>query len=115
MAGTWEQFADGVLGLAGDYVRSGGVSIAVKTNFGPEIKLASSSIAPSGAPGGGGGDGGGGVLDLLGVRAAVVVRDRSGKRIAGYGDYPATEPLRVVGLVVVVALIGVVFVRGLTR
>lgn len=113
MAGTWEQFADGVLDLAGDYVRSGGVSIAVKTNYGPEVKLASSSIAPSGAPGGGGG--GGGVLDLLGVRAAVVVRDRDGKRLASYGDYPPTEPLRVLGLVVVVALLGVVLVRGVMR
>lgn len=115
MAGeALQRFADEVLGIADDYVRSGGVRINVKTNLGPEFTVATSSITSGGGAtgSGGGGSSSDGLLGLLGVRAAVIVRDRSGHRLATYGEVPATQPWRVAALVGVVALVTVLIVRG---
>lgn len=89
--------------LAGDIVRSGGVRVYVKTNLGPEVAVTGTGNAQRG------------LLDLLGLKAAVVVRDRDGRRIAGYGDPPATDPFRVALLVTVAGALGFVLLRGVLK
>lgn len=87
-----------VSGIAADYVRTGGVRVSVKTNLGPEIPVYSGS--------------GGSGSNLLGIKAGVIVRNRDGGVIATYGDPPATDPIRVAMLVLVVTLLGIALVRG---
>jgi len=112
---AWQEFADELVGIAGDYVRSGGIQVAVKTNLGPEFTVATSSMRSGGGSGQGGGSGGGGLLSLLGVRASVVVRDKSGNRIATYGEYPQTSYIRAAVAAGLVAVVAGVFVRGLMK
>lgn len=103
--------ASDVVDIAGDYLRSG-VRVSVKTNYGPELPIFSGS-AEGGSGSSGGGRGGFGLGKLIGFKAAVIVRNRDGHVIATYGGTPpATEPVRLVGLLVVLGAIGFVLVRG---
>ena len=70
-----------LLNIARESVTSGGVRVYVKTNYGPEVPL-TGGTGPN-------------LASILGIKAAVVVRDKRGNRIAGYGDYPATDVLKV--------------------
>jgi hypothetical protein len=100
----------GVLDIAGDYVRSG-IRVSVKTNLGPEIPIYSGGL--QGADGSG--SGGGGLGGLLGIKAAVVVRDASGNTISTIGQVPATDPVRAILAALVLAGLVFVIYRGVTR
>lgn len=108
----WRGLLDGLLGVAGEYV-SQGVRISVKTNFGPEISLGRASFGDGATsdPGGGGFSLGA----LIGVKAAVIVRDADGREIATYGEPPPTDPVRVVVGLVILAGVVYLLVRGATR
>ena len=93
--------AEELIGIAGDYVRGGGVRVSVKTNFGPELPVYDS-----------GGAAGGGIAGVLGFKAGVIVRSKDGAVLATYGDPPPTEPLKVVALLALLALLGFVLIRG---
>lgn len=84
--------------LAGELLESGGVQVWVKTNLGPPWRVS-------------GGEGGG-LAELLGLKAAVLVTDRSGRRLASYGTPPPTEPLKVALLVAVAGALGFLLLRG---
>jgi len=119
MAGeAFQRFADELLGVADDYVKSGGIRVGIKTNLGPEITVATSSVVSSGGSQGSGSAGSSrseGLLGLLGVRAAVIVRDRKGNRLATYGDVPDTEMWRVAVFVGAAALLTFLMMRGILK
>ena len=96
-------FLDDLRGLATEYVQSGGVQVFVKTNYGPEIPVYTGADK-SGQPG---------IGDLLGVKAQVIVKKKSGKVVQTYGEPAPTEPLKVTAVLAVVAVLGIVIVRGL--
>lgn len=103
---------DDILGIARSYVAGGGVRVSVKTNFGPELSVYAGELSR----GASGGQGGGFSLSrLVGLKAAVIVRDGRGATIATYGDYPATEPLRAVLALLALGALGFVLVRGVLK
>jgi hypothetical protein len=107
----WRGLLDGLLGVASDYVGDG-VSIGVKTNYGPEIPVATAALGSSSTSTGGESGGGGLLATLFGVKAAVIVRNQSGEVISTFGEVPKTDPVRAV--LVGLAIAGVIYlaVRG---
>ena len=99
--GYFGSLAADLLGLAREAVTRGGVRVYVKTNLGPEFPVS--------------GGGGGGLGDLLGLKAGVVVRDKAGAKLASYGGYPATDPMRAAVLWGSVALVAFLLVRGVLK
>ena len=106
-----EALLSSVLGFARDYAGEN-LSIAIKTNLGPEFTVASANILGSGG-GLGGSDGIKGQGGLLGLKAAVIVRDSHGRSVAHFGDAPPTEYWRLILLIVAGALVLGLAVRGL--
>jgi hypothetical protein len=92
---------DSLLELAGTYASSGAITAELKTNLGPAVTIYA-----------GGEDTG--LLDALGIKAAVVVR-RDGKVIASTGDPPATEPLVAVALAVALAIAAALLVMAVRK
>ena len=86
--------------IAGAALRSG-VRVSVKTNLGPEFQVASRDQ--------------GGVLRALGIKAAVIVRDRQGSVIVAHGEVPPTNWIRAGTLLAAAALAGFLLVRGLVK
>lgn len=109
----WQGLLSGVLDLAGEYV-SKGVRISIKTNFGPELPVATAALGNSGGAGGGGSRGAG-IAGLLGFKAAVIVRDAQGETIATYGDPPKTEVWRALLAVAVVGGLAFLVIRGAVK
>lgn len=104
---------DDVLDIARSYVAGGGIQVAVKTNFGPELPVYTGELRRGSQ---GTGQGGGFSLSrLVGLKAAVVVRDGRGATLATYGEYPRTEPLRAVLALAALAGLGFILIRGITR
>jgi hypothetical protein len=87
--------------LASDVLQSGGVQVAIKTNLGPEFRV--------------GEGGGGGLARALGIKAAVIVRDRNGRQLFTHGEPPATNWLLAGALGSVLVLLGFLLVRGLVK
>ncbi len=85
--------------FAGDAFGSGAVQVAVKTNLGPELPIGQGS----------------GLADALGIKAAVIVRDRQGRVVYTHGTPPETNPVLVGVLGAAVALAGFLLVRGLVK
>lgn len=106
----WRGVLDGLLGLASDYVSSS-VRISVKTNYGPELPVARAALGDGGGSGSGAG-GGAGVTGLLGLKAAVIVRNAQGDVIATYGEVPKTEVWRAVLAAALALGLVVLIVRG---
>lgn len=97
---TWLQDTLGEVGeLAGQALR-GGLKVSVKTNLGPELAVSGQ---------------GRGLAEALGIKAAVIVRDRDGRQLVTYGTPPATEPLRVALLAIIAGALGWLFIRGVLR
>ena len=96
-------FLDELTEIAGEYVRQGGVLAFVKTNLGPEIPIYSGT--PTGERG---------LLDALGIQAALIIRNRDGRVLASYGDPPATNPFLVTAFAIgatVAVLVAVKVIR----
>ena len=91
---------DVVLELAGAYASSGAITAELKTNLGPAV-----TIYAGGGPG---------LLDRLGIKAAVVVK-RDGVPIASTGDPPETEPLTAAALVAAVLIVAALLVVGVRK
>ena len=49
MAGEFSTFLDEALSLADDYVKSGGIRVSLKTNYGPEFTVGTSSLVSDGS------------------------------------------------------------------
>ncbi len=107
---------NGALGIANQYVQQG-ITVSVKTNYGPPIQVYQGAADGSsgGSSGGSGGGGGGVVSKLIGLKAAIIVQDASGNVLATYGTPPATDPVRVAVLLALVAGLGYIIIRGLRR
>lgn len=85
--------------IAGQALTGGGVRVAVKTNLGPEFEVGE----------------GAGLTRALGIRAAVIVRDRRGRLLFTHGDPPPTNPLLVAVLAAAIALLAFTLLRGLVK
>jgi hypothetical protein len=109
-ADYWQGLLGDVMDIAGDYVKSG-VRVSIKTNLGPEIPVFTGSMDGSTGSSGGGFS----VSKLLGLKAAVVVRDAKGGVIANLGSPPATEPLKAIVAALLIAGLVVLIVRGVVR
>jgi hypothetical protein len=72
---------------AGGAYASGGLQLQVKTNYGPAVTLYNEAGAPSMT--------GSAVRSLLGLDGGVRILDASGNVVAQFGDWPATDPVRV--------------------
>lgn len=104
------ELVDTVFNLARGYVRGAGVVVSVKTNYGPELALFRAALARSSE---GQGEGsGGGLGSLVGLKAAVIVRDGHGATLATYGDPPATEPLRALAAALLAGGVIFLILRG---
>lgn len=93
------------VGEIGYQAQTGGLQISVKTNLGPEIKLSGTSQKGGTA----------GLAQWLGVKSALIVRDRQGKPIFVHGEIPKTNPLLAAGLLAGVSYLGYLAWRGATR
>jgi hypothetical protein len=98
--------------LAGDAV-GGALRVSVKTNYGPEFEVAQVSLGGSGAQSPSSSTGG--ISGILGVKAAVIVRDAQGRVVANFGDPPPTDPVRVALALGAAVLVLVLIGRGLRR
>ena len=83
----------------------GRLDVSIKTNYGPEISIPTSS---NGQPPGL-------ITQLIGFRGGIIIRNSRGEVIETIGDPAPTEPLRVAALLVVVGLAGFAFVRGVIK
>lgn len=97
-------FLDDVKEVLTDYVKGGNVQAFVKTNYGPEIPIYTGSDGQAS---------GGGVGDIIGLKAQIIIRDKSGKVISTYGEPAPTEPLKVAMLGMVVGTLAWVLWRAI--
>lgn len=107
-----QRLLDDVLGFARDFAGAR-VSINVKTNLGPELAVGEATLGPSSSNSGSGAPGG--FAGLLGLKAAVILRDANGRAVASFGDPPATDVARVAILGALALVLLFVIVRGLRR
>lgn len=108
MAGA-SQLVDGLLGLAGDYLR-GGLRVSVKTNYTPEIPVAGVALERGGSSSSSAGRS---LLgELLGVKAAVIVRNAQGAVVTTIGEPPATSAWRAALALGLLAGVCFLLVRG---
>ena len=96
-------------GTAEGYL-SGGVTVAVKTNYSPQLTVYSGAAGGSGGAGGGGSGGlGQAVSNLVGMQVGVQVRDaHTGHLIASYGPNGGDPPTDWVRVAVLLAVLGAV-------
>ena len=103
------------LGIAEGYV-AGGISVSVKTNYGPEIPIYSGAMSGGASTGAGGTPSSPSLLStLLGLKAAVIVRDATGRTLTTFGTPPATDPVRVGVALGIVALVALIMFRGVLK
>lgn len=81
---------DDLMGFANQAIASEGVQIWVKTDFGPSVKVYDSDDPPSDEP--------------SIIKYGVEVRDRSGAKITGYGEMPETNPIKFIGVILLMGL-----------
>lgn len=91
------QLVDLGTAYAGDNVRA-----YIKTNLGPPIPIYT----------GASGDGGG-LLDLLGIKAGLIVTDGQGRTLATYGEPAETDPVRAAVLLLALGVSVFVLSRGI--
>lgn len=99
------QDLQGLLGVAGGYLE-GGIRVEVKTNYTPAISVYTGGNGSSSSTGGSSGAGGGLFSRLVGLEAGVRVLGADGRELASYGDWPATDWVRVAIALGVIGLLG---------
>lgn len=98
-------------GLAGSYL-TGGVTVQVKSNYTPAITVYTGSAGGSSGSGGAGAPSSGNLFSrLVGLKAGVEVLDSSGNVVASYGDWPATDWVRVAIALATIGLLGIGLVK----
>lgn len=91
-----------VLGRAAlNEARDLGLTVSVKTDVTPEVTVFDANAPIATGPGF--------------LQAGIVVRDRTGKVIASYGDYPPINWFKVAALGLALAALGLVLVRGVVK
>lgn len=83
--------------------QTGGLQVSVKTNLGPEFDIWDGRA------------GGGSLAQALGIRGAIIVRDRNGTPIFVHGEVPKTNLLLAGALLAGVSYLGYLVWRGATR
>ena len=83
--------------------QTGGLQVSVKTNLGPEFKVWDGNPQ------------GGGLARALGIRGAIIVRDRDGKPIMIHGDVPKTNWLLTAAIAGGASYLAYLAWRGITR
>lgn len=98
-------------GLAGSYL-TGGVRVEVKSNYTPAVTVYTGSAGGSSGSGSGSSSSSGNLFSrLVGLQAGVRVLDSSGNVVASYGDWPATDWVRVAIMLGMIGLLGIGFVK----
>lgn len=97
-------------GLAGSYL-TGGVTVQVKSNYTPAITVYTGSAGSSGSGGSSGPSSGNLFSRLIGLKAGVEVLDSSGNMVASYGDWPATDWVRVAIALAAIGLLGIGLIK----
>lgn len=97
-------------GLAGSYL-TGGVRVEVKSNYTPAITVYTGSAGGSSSGGSNSSSSGSLFSRLVGLEAGVRVLDSSGNTVASYGDWPATDWVRVAIALGVIGLLGIGLVK----
>lgn len=83
--------------------QTGGLRVSVKTNLGPEFDVWDGRSKT------------GSLAQLLGIRGAIIVRDRDGKPIFVQGEPPATNWILTALYGAGIAYLGYLIWRGATR
>jgi len=78
---------------AGDALNKSGLEVVVKTNLGPELSVYKAGDTSPPSP----------LAKLL--RVGVQVRDKSGRVLTSWGEWPATSPYAVAGAAAAVLLL----------
>ena len=98
-----DDFVAGLLDIARDTV--GRLDVSVKTNYGPEISIPTSSDGqPPGL-----------ITSLIGFRGGVIIRNSRGEVIETIGDPAPTEPLRVAIMLAFLSVVGFSVVTVIRR
>ena len=108
MDSSAQDLLNAALGFVRDYAAEN-LHVSLRTNVLPEFQVSTIDLLGGDSPAGDG------VLDLLGLKAAVIVRDTRGRTVASFGEPPAIDPLRVALLLASIALVVGLIVRGLRR
>lgn len=95
----WGDVLARAVGAAADRVR-----IRVKTNYGPAVVVYDGARHERSL-----------LMALLGLRVGFTVENLDGHTLAEYGPLPATEPIRAAVVVLLLAILAGVIVRGLWR
>jgi hypothetical protein len=110
MAGISQDLQE-LLGVTGAAL-SGNIQVEVKTNYSPAITVYSGQAASSSGGSGGTSSSGNLFSRLMGLDAGVRVIDpATGSTLASYGDWPATDWVRVAIALGLVGLLGFGFVK----
>ena len=99
-----------LLGVAGGYL-NGGISVEVKTNYTPAITVYSGSGSSSASPGSSSSSSGNLLSRLVGLEAGVRVLSSDGHELASYGQWPATDWVRVAIALSLIGLLGIGLVK----
>lgn len=83
---------------------AGRIRVRVKTNYGPAVVVYDGARHERSL-----------LMSLLGLRVGFVVEALDGRPLAEYGPLPATEPVRAAALILLLAILAGVIVRGLRR
>jgi hypothetical protein len=87
------------------------VRLSIKTNYTPEIPIATAELT-AGDRGGGSAGRRSVVAELLGVKAAVIVRNQRGEIISTFGQAPKTDPVRAILALLIAGGVLFLLVRG---
>jgi hypothetical protein len=101
-----------LLGFAAE--ATGRLAVSVKTNLGPEFGVGTVDLG-GGSSSSTDSRSSAGVTGLLGVKAAVILRDDRGRIVANFGDPPATDYARVLLLGALAVALLLLVAKGLRR
>ncbi len=105
MSNALDQLLQEAAGVAGSYLTNG-ITVEVKTNYTPALTVYTGSNGPSSSGAPGSSSGGNLFSQLIGMQAGVRVLAADGHVLASYGDWPATDWVRVAAALAVIGLLG---------